>query len=102
MSDDSIAVSAKTGQGMETLRNKLDSIAFGSDSAGAALALTSRHLQSLGEATTALARARSVLDSLELLAAELRESLDSLGQILGIVSPNDILGRIFSRFCIGK
>jgi tRNA modification GTPase len=102
IADNSISVSAKTGQGMETLRNKLDTIAFGSDTAGANLALTSRHLQSLGEAIAALARARTVLDSLELLAAELRDALDSLGQILGLVSPDDILGRIFSKFCIGK
>jgi tRNA modification GTPase len=102
IADNSLPVSAKTGQGMETLRNNLDSIAFGSDSAGAALALTSRHLHSLGEAVSALARARAVLDSLELLAAELRESLDCLGQILGVVSPDDILGKIFSKFCIGK
>jgi tRNA modification GTPase len=100
--DNSVSVSAKTGQGMESLRNTLDSIAFRSDSAGAALALTSRHLQSLGEAITALARAQGVLDSPELLAADLREALDSLGRILGIVSPDDILGKIFSRFCIGK
>jgi tRNA modification GTPase len=102
IADNSISVSAKTGHGMDPLRNTLDSIAFGSDSAGAALALTSRHLQSLSEAITVLVRARGVLDSLELLAAELREALDCLGQILGIVSPDDILGKIFSKFCIGK
>jgi tRNA modification GTPase len=100
--ENSISISAKSGQGLEALRNKLDTITFGSDTAGANLALTSRHLQSLGEAITALARARIVLDSLELLAAELRDALDSLGQILGIVSPDDILGQIFSKFCIGK
>jgi tRNA modification GTPase len=98
----SVAVSAKTGENMESLRNLLDAIAFGSDSAGATLALTSRHLQSLAEAISALAHARTVLDSLELLAAELRAALDSLGRILGIVSPDDILGLIFSKFCIGK
>jgi tRNA modification GTPase len=38
----------------------------------------------------------------ELIAAELRQALDSLGQVLGDVSPDDILGRIFSTFCIGK
>jgi len=102
ISDKSVSVSAKTGYGLETLRNTLDSIAFGSDSAGAGLTLTSRHLQALGEAISALYRARSVLDSLELLAAELREALDCLGRILGIVSPDDILGKIFSKFCIGK
>jgi len=98
----SVAVSAKTGENMESLRNLLDAIAFGSDSAGATLALTSRHLQSLAEAISALVHARTVLDSLELLAAELRAALDSMGRILGIVSPDDILGLIFSKFCIGK
>jgi tRNA modification GTPase len=38
----------------------------------------------------------------ELLAAELREALDELSQILGVVTPDDILGKIFSAFCIGK
>jgi tRNA modification GTPase len=36
------------------------------------------------------------------LALELREALDALGGVLGNVSPDDVLGRIFSTFCIGK
>ncbi|MEI8196507.1 MAG: hypothetical protein WCI73_11410, partial [Phycisphaerae bacterium] len=38
----------------------------------------------------------------ELLASDLRHALDVLGQITGTISPDDILGRIFSSFCIGK
>jgi tRNA modification GTPase len=38
----------------------------------------------------------------ELLAAELRRALDLLGGITGAISPDEIIGRIFSRFCIGK
>jgi tRNA modification GTPase len=38
----------------------------------------------------------------ELLAAELRQALDELSQVLGVVTPDDILGKIFSSFCIGK
>ena len=38
----------------------------------------------------------------ELLAAELRRALDLLGQITGTISPDEVLGRIFSQFCIGK
>jgi tRNA modification GTPase len=98
----SLHVSAVTGLGMEPLRQALDRAAFGQDSSGGALALTSRHLNCLDEALIALARARDIRDSAELLAAELRWSLDSLGQILGDISPDDILGRIFSKFCIGK
>jgi tRNA modification GTPase len=38
----------------------------------------------------------------EIVALELRESLEQLGRVLGTVYTDDILGRIFSRFCIGK
>jgi tRNA modification GTPase len=38
----------------------------------------------------------------ELIALELREALDALGRVLGSVTPEDLLGRIFSTFCIGK
>ena len=99
---DSIHLSAITGAGMVELRNALDRIAFGSDLAGASLGLTSRHRQAFDETMTALARAKSVLAFPELLAAEMRLALDNLGQILGIVSPDDIIGKIFSKFCIGK
>lgn len=97
-----IFVSAMTGLGMNVLRDALDRAAFGSDAPGASLVLTSRHLHCLVEAMSALARARDVIKVPELLAAELREALDSLGQILGVVTPDDILGKIFSKFCIGK
>jgi tRNA modification GTPase len=39
---------------------------------------------------------------LELIALELRDALDSLGRVLGQITPDDVLGRIFSSFCIGK
>ncbi|MGD0462681.1 MAG: tRNA modification GTPase [Tepidisphaeraceae bacterium] len=97
-----ILISAITGLGMNALRDALDRAAFGSDAPGATLALTSRHLQCLAEAKSALARARDVGNVPELLAAELREALDALGQILGAITPDDILGKIFSTFCIGK
>lgn len=99
---DAIPVSAKTGIGLDSLRSALDSLAFGVTTAGASLALTSRHLQALADAISTLNRAKSVAGSPELLAAELRSALDYLGSILGVVSPDEILGLIFSRFCIGK
>jgi tRNA modification GTPase len=97
-----IQVSALSGGGMDELRDALDRAAFGADVGGANLALTSRHLQCLSEATEALNEARDVGGAAELLAAELRRALDILGQILGVVTPDDILGKIFSTFCIGK
>jgi len=99
---DGIFVSAVTGQGLAELRDRLDELAFGAQSPGASLALTSRHLQAIETARLALARALERGESSEVLAMELRESLDALGQILGVIAPDDLLGRIFSAFCIGK
>jgi tRNA modification GTPase len=97
-----LQVSAKTGQGMDVLKAELERFAFGTDSGGAELALTSRHVGAIEEAVSSLARAGNVRASLELVAAELRSALDSLGGILGVVTPDDVLGRIFSSFCVGK
>jgi tRNA modification GTPase len=99
---DYLAVSAVRGEGMDELREKMDRVAFGSDSAGARLALSGRHVRLLEEAVETLRRAPAAKDSIELLAAEVRGAIDALGEILGIVTPDDILGRVFSRFCIGK
>jgi tRNA modification GTPase len=102
-SDDAICISAATGKNLDLLRNDLDRLAFG-DSGGGTLALTARHLSAIDESRRALDRAANLGPDfpLELLAAEFRAALDALGQILGVVTPDDVLGRIFSSFCIGK
>jgi len=99
-----LCISAQSGQNMDLLRAQLDRLAFGADAPGVTLGLTARHLRAIDHARAALDRAARRLDQnhLELLAADLREALDALGQILGVVTPDDILGRIFSTFCIGK
>lgn len=98
-----VPVSALTGWGMDRLRQRLDELCFGPTSIGPALALNIRHVQALNEARAALGRARECIDAgPELLALELRDSLDALGAIIGRVSPDDLLGHIFSSFCIGK
>ena len=100
---DGIVVSAVTGVGLDDLRAQLDRLAFGDRGESVALALNTRHLQAIDEARAALDRARGAAQSgAELAALELREALDALGRILGSVTPDDLLGRIFSRFCIGK
>ncbi len=95
------AVSAHTGQGIDALREQLDILSFGERASDSTLALNARHLQALHDAIAALSRANELGES-ELIALELREALDALGSILGSVTPDDVLGKIFSAFCIGK
>jgi tRNA modification GTPase len=98
------AVSAVTGEGMEDLRRLLSDAAFGAAGGAEALALSARHRQQIEAAVSALEAARQIAPSSqpELLALRLREALDALGAILGVISPDDLLGRIFGGFCIGK
>jgi tRNA modification GTPase len=101
---DDFRVSAKTGENVDLLRERLDALAFGdaSAAAGASLSLNARHVRAVSEARDALHRARASDAPAEIVALELRESLDALGRVVGMVSPDDVLGRIFSTFCIGK
>ena len=98
------SVSARTGQGMDQLRDRLDQLAFGRPASGGTLALNARHLAAIADARQSLARAREIAMSggPELVALELRDALDDLGRVLGRVTPDDVLGRVFATFCIGK
>jgi tRNA modification GTPase len=97
-----LAVSAHTGYNMNEFRRRLDELAFGT-STGNTLALNARHVQAIHDARDALTRAADrIADGPEFLAVDLREALDALGAILGQLTPDDVLGRIFSTFCIGK
>jgi tRNA modification GTPase len=98
-----LRVSARSGEGMDLLRQRLDELAFGERVGGGGLALNGRHVAALGEARAALGRATHAVElGAEVVAMELREALDALGGVLGKMSPDDLLGRIFSEFCIGK
>jgi tRNA modification GTPase len=103
-----LLVSAKTGAGLDSLRVALDHLTFGGseNAIGAGLALNRRHVGGIDEARSALSRVAAACAATnaaaELIALELREALDALGRILGSVTPDDVLGRIFSSFCIGK
>jgi tRNA modification GTPase len=101
---DTVAVSAVTGWNLDALRQALGAAAYGRPASGATLSLNARHWDALREAEAALDRAAAVAAGAppELVALDLREALDALGRITGAVTPDDLLGRIFSSFCIGK
>jgi tRNA modification GTPase len=61
-----------------------------------------RHLEALGIAAEKLALATRQLDRIELCAEELRLAQEALSRITGEFTADDLLGEIFSRFCIGK
>ncbi len=96
-------ISAATGDGFAELLRQLTRFAaqyFGSAEAG--LITRDRHRLLLAEALASLER--SLVSGLaeEIVAEELRASAHSLGRLLGRVDVEDVLGEIFSRFCIGK
>ncbi|MFP1730127.1 tRNA uridine-5-carboxymethylaminomethyl(34) synthesis GTPase MnmE [Lonsdalea quercina] len=100
-----IRLSARTGEGVDLLRNHLkESMGFTSSTESGFLARR-RHLQALESAAEHLEQGREQLVSAyagELLAEELRLSQQALSEITGEFTSDDLLGRIFSSFCIGK
>ncbi len=103
-----VYVSAKTGAGLEALRDELLRAAGWDGTVGeeSTFLARERHLQALARAGAHLAAARAHAEAgatrLELFAEELRLAADALGEITGVVSTEDLLGQIFARFCIGK
>ena len=61
-----------------------------------------RHLEALTQVSAHLQLASSQISSAELIAEELRLAQDALSSITGEFTPDDLLGEIFSKFCIGK
>jgi tRNA modification GTPase len=105
-SNTQLCISAKTGAGIEELKQKiLHSIGWESYSENTILA-RQRHIDALKLALNHVNLAQSYLSqgnkTLELFAEELRLAQDELGQITGQLLPDDLLGKIFSSFCIGK
>ena len=101
-----IVLSARTGEGLPALRAKLLELAgWHAQPEGLFIART-RHVQALRQTrehlARALAQAARADAALDLLAEELRLAHDALGEITGAFTSDDLLGEIFSRFCIGK
>jgi tRNA modification GTPase len=110
---DSLSVSARTGHGLEALRAAIAArladrtVSLAAD----AMALRPRHEAALRSARRKLTEAIALvqpsrnerhLSRPEIVAAILRTGLDDLGRLAGDVTPDDVLGRIFSNFCVGK
>ena len=100
-----ISLSAKSGLGLDLLRNHLkDCVGYDSGNEGSFTARR-RHLQAIEQALEAISSGRAQLVEMnagELLAEELRIAQEHLGLITGKFRPDDLLGEIFSSFCIGK
>jgi tRNA modification GTPase len=101
-----LVISAKAGQGLEALRQRLlQTVGWQSAPEGVYMA-RERHLTALAAVGDHLSLAREWLghagNHLDLLAEELRLAQDALGSITGEFTADDLLGTIFTRFCIGK
>jgi len=100
-----VVLSAKTGAGMDLLRQHLKSCMGFQNSGEGNFSARRRHLQALETAGGFLRAGRDQLLAAgagELLAEDLRQCQQSLGEITGAVSSDELLGHIFSSFCIGK
>jgi tRNA modification GTPase len=99
---DALGVSAKTGAGLEALRQRILVEAGWSTGAEPVFLARERHLRALDRASAHLAAAAGETARWEFFAEELRLAHVALGSITGEFSADDLLGEIFKRFCIGK
>ena len=101
-----VFVSAREGEGIGSLKDALSGLCQEYSVSSDGVVITNlRHVEALSNASTALQR---VLDGLnsglpsDLVSQDIREALYHLGSIVGEISTDEVLGTIFSRFCIGK
>lgn len=100
-----ISLSARNGGGLELLREHLKTCMGFEQTTESSFSARRRHLDALRQAGVCLEHGREQLTLLgagELLAEDLRMAHQALGEITGAFTPDDLLGRIFSSFCIGK
>ncbi|GAA6142286.1 tRNA uridine-5-carboxymethylaminomethyl(34) synthesis GTPase MnmE [Hydrogenophaga sp. 5NK40-0174] len=104
--DEVLQLSAKTGDGLAALRERLLSLAGWQPGSEGLFMARERHLTALARVREHLALAdewlKAQAEHLDLLAEELRQAQQALGEITGEFTADDLLGEIFQRFCIGK
>lgn len=97
-----LQVSARSGEGVELVRQELLRIAGWHAHGEDVILARERHLMALRKALAHVSEAGGQLGALELFAEELRLAQEQLGEITGEFTADELLGVIFSRFCIGK
>lgn len=101
-----VVISAKTGAGLQDLRQQLLKVVGWQSAPEGVFMARERHVQALHEVARQLTRADGQLSAgqpaLDLLSEDLRQAQRALSQITGEFTPDDLLGEIFSKFCIGK
>lgn len=100
-----LGLSARTGEGLEMLREHLKACMGFEQTAESSFSARRRHLEALRQAAACLDHGHAQLIGCgagELLAEDLRQAQQALGEITGAFTSDDLLGRIFSSFCIGK
>ena len=104
--DTHLAISAKTGAGLDALRQRLLQIVGWQSAPEGVFIARERHVQALERVATHVELADAHLNTpqpaLDILAEELRLGQNALNEITGEFSPDDLLGEIFGKFCIGK
>lgn len=100
-----VVLSARTGEGLDALRLAIRQVVGAGSGHETGFTARRRHLDALQRARAALVRGRDQLETQragELLAEDLRAAQEALGEITGTVTADELLGHIFSSFCIGK
>lgn len=97
-----IYLSAKTGEGLKELKEHLLTLVGYQQNVEGVFMARTRHLEALNAVEQHLKTACLQINSAELVAEELRLSQEALSRITGEFTPDDLLGEIFSKFCIGK
>ena len=101
---DTVKVSAKTGEGIDSLKQKIYEVARGEITIEEGCINNTRHLSCVEEALRCASEARDSIDTvtLDVVSSDLNNAYRALGKITGITSSDEIVGEIFTKFCVGK